>query len=96
MQNNFKCPKCGKEYAISRFRVTSNGHKDKFGRTIKCNECDVELEYIAVKKGIPQFGKFASLSPQEKAKVLKKRSHEHFKKHIAEKKKVLDAKKTLE
>jgi hypothetical protein len=54
-----------------------------------CLECGEELKLLGI---IPAGGflKFSSSTPQQKREVLKKRSHEHFKKEVEEKKRFMD------
>jgi hypothetical protein len=74
----FDCP--GKE---SRFQVTSETEE------ITCPTCGgTNTKVVGQVCGC--FAKFGSMTPQDKQKVLKKRSNEHFKKEIQLKKQYLD------
>lgn len=76
----FDCP--GKE---SRFQVTSETEP----KEIVCPICgNTKTKILGQVCGC--FAKFGSMTPQEKQKVLKKRSTEHFKKEIEPKKQYLD------
>lgn len=89
--NNPKCPNYGKKEQLS-----SETYKYRDGRLvgehIQCPECGVEREEVNPNKDIPLseknigIGLFAGMSKEQKQEVLKKRSHEHFKKNVEERK----------
>ncbi len=64
----------------------------------KCPICGVQRKTIELK--VPQspsgfnvhFGRFNSMSKEDKKRVLKKRSDDHFKKNIKERKEYMDRK----
>jgi predicted ATP-dependent serine protease len=69
----------------SRFQVTSETEP----KEITCTNCGgVHTKILGQETGC--FAKFGSMTPQDKQKVLKKRSNEHFKKEIQQKKQYLD------
>lgn len=75
----FDCPDSG------RFKVEA----EEVPAEIICPNCGSrETKVLGQESGI--FGKIASMSPQDKQKVLKKRSNDHYKKEIKEKKEYLD------
>ena len=86
VKNNFQCLKCGLEFHESHYHFTvSMGeiiYKNKNG-IIRCPECKgSELEFINKNTDFSsiQIGKFASSTPEEKKRILKKRAQEHNKK----------------
>lgn len=89
--NNPKCPNYGKkEYFSSETFKYHDGRV--VGEHIQCPKCGLERENINPNKDIPLseknigIGLFAGMSKEQKREVLKKRSHEHFKKNIEEQK----------
>ena len=96
MEANFLCTHCGNKfyepnYSVS-FSMGSLVYKYK-GQFIHCPECDkMELEFIEqeIKEYNVYFGKFHSMNDQDKKKVLRKRSKEHFDKNLKERKNYLD------
>jgi len=78
---NFKCPKCEKEYFISKYKVFYKDKKvytDAKGSQLKC-ECGEFLEDIPKNEGFCiNFGSYASATIEERQKMLKKRSNNHF------------------
>lgn len=96
---NFVCNSCKKEHTISSYRMKPGGiYLDKYNKPILCS-CESKTELSFIEKPwdgkIPNFGKFSSMSMEGKKEMLKKRSHEHFKKEIQEKKSILDKRKDL-
>jgi len=85
--NNFKCIEwdCGNEFFIAEYTITDKGyrHKHKPDGMICCPRCGGKIQSIK-KKGAYKvnFGKFSSMSMEDKKKVLKKRSKDHSKIHI--------------
>lgn len=78
----FTCEGSGK------FQLDSELGYDELG-VILCPNCGSEkTKVLGQVNNI--FGKFDSMSPQEKQKVLKKRSNDHFKSKLKEKKEYLD------
>lgn len=83
--NNFCCPSCKKESFVSSYNYNGEVYKDKKTKSIiKCDICkDIQLKYIDKPfNGVPSFGKFESMSPMEKRKVIKKRAHLDSKKNF--------------
>ena len=86
----FQCdnPDCSEVGKINKIHVWSDRKSNPL-----CIVCKRELVVVIPEykssEG-PYYGKFASMSPIEKRQVLKKRSHEHFKKEIKEKKDWMD------
>lgn len=74
-KSNFECS-CG--YKFTEF-VWSDRDKDPL-----CPLCKGEkvFETILIKNESPAHMKFASSTPDERKKILKKRSHEHYEKEI--------------
>lgn len=89
MENNFICD-CGEETFIPSYRmivkVSGNIYKDKSGNELLC-KCGKKLKEKQIDKefGVPLFGKFSSMTSEQKREVLKKRSSEHFQKDLSEK-----------
>lgn len=89
--NNPECPECGKKEYFS-----SETYKYRSGRLVgehsQCPKCGVEREEINPNKNVPLseknigIGLFAGMSKEQKQEVLKKRSHEHFKRNVEERK----------
>lgn len=79
---NEKCNKLGKEVVVEK------KYKDEYKST-PCKSCKEDM----TNKGMITDGNFegivvakvASMGKEDRAKILKKRSKNHFKKHIAEK-----------
>ena len=88
---NPKCPNYEKkEYFSSETYKYHDGRL--LGEHIQCSECGVEREEVNLNEGISLsdknigIGLFAGMSKERKQEVLKKRSHEHFKKNVEERK----------
>lgn len=64
-------------------QVQKENEKEKVNDV--CAECGKKLKVLGIKL-FGGFLKFETLSPAEKKKVLKKRSHEHFKKKLLDQK----------
>lgn len=82
MRNNFKCPKCNKEFFIQKHTtVFKNGDlvniEEKTGKEIICPDCKIKMKYI-YEEGpcTANYGSFSSLTPMEKQLALRKRSRE--------------------
>lgn len=92
MENyNFSCSTCKKTFFISSYTMTGSGtylHKGS-KEQLRC-DCESKTVLSIVDKewdgGCPTFTKIASMSPQERSEVLKKRSKAHFNKEIRERK----------
>lgn len=92
--NNYKCPKTGKEFffPVHRTIFTSEGavYKDKYGNELINPENGEKLVPIPPAPVEDYSGvSFVSSGKEGKAKMinhLKKRSKDHFKKEIKEKK----------
>ena len=74
----FDCPRDGK-FQIELESISK----------VTCPNCGSERTKI-LGESCGVFAKFSSMSPQDKQKALKKRSDEHFKKNLKEKKEYLD------
>lgn len=85
MANNFKC-NCGKEYAISSYRMvmgnSGSQYKNKQGQILKCDGCGKNLIEIQKDFGVPMIGTFSGMSSEQKKEVLKKRSSIHFNREL--------------
>lgn len=84
MSNNFKCPNCNTEHYIPEFIVMTSGkyvHK-KTKKDIVCLNCNTNLKYTAIKRGIPTIGS----NKQEQKDLIKKRAKNHYNKEIKERK----------
>lgn len=88
----FKCKSCKKIHTITSYssvvrneKVVQVDSKTKKEFLCDCNK-KTQLEMIEEKIDgfCTNFGKFASSSQKDKAKILKERSTKHFKKEIAE------------
>lgn len=87
-RSNLRCEDCEHEWFEHSLTHRSSGIYIN-RRKAKCPECDSEeISYIKDEdkdfKSVA-FGKFASASPEEKSKMLKQRSREHYRKKIHEK-----------
>lgn len=88
---NKNCERYGKqdEYLQNRY-VLRDGRLVSGNAT--CPACGGERREICEAEQIPitekniSIAKFASATKEQKTEMLKKRSHEHFEKHIAEEK----------
>jgi DNA-directed RNA polymerase subunit RPC12/RpoP len=91
MENNLKCNDCGEEFFLPSFYITApmgiTTFKDKSsGKKIMCPKCQ-ESNISQIKKEGDyncHFGKFGSLSSEQKKEVLKKRSSKHTPKAMKE------------
>lgn len=89
--NNKNCERYGKEDEYLSNRYTLVG-----GRLVSvnapCPVCGMERKEFCEAENIPitekniSIAKFASVTKEQKREMLKKRSHEHFEKHIKEEK----------
>lgn len=76
-----KCKSTREKLTEKRYKWASDNTKEY------CLDCGHKMiEVIPVQVNAPTIGKFANMTPAQRQQVLKKRSHEHFKKHIADKK----------
>jgi DNA-directed RNA polymerase subunit RPC12/RpoP len=87
----FNCKDCGKETIFDRYRTSIvNGnpvYKDKNGRDLKCSSCSSSnLEFIKDPDGglCTNFGRFNSMSADDKKRMLKKRADDNFKGSVKE------------
>jgi hypothetical protein len=93
--DNFRCSKCDKSFFIINYRIFyKHGiryYKDKDGNALQCPICNNDLEYIE-KEGEfnANFASFSSMSDSEKKSMLRKRSRDHFNKHLKGRKEYLD------
>ena len=96
---NFVCTKCGKKCHVNKYSSVIRENRTLYftdrnlHTQLKC-ECNELLELIPKEvdwdKGAPTFARFSSLTPDQKKKVLLKRSHEHFEREIKEQKHVME------
>jgi putative FmdB family regulatory protein len=87
---DYKCKSCGNVKEI----IHSMKECDKKERNEFCEECNSEKQFerTVVNGQAPAIGLYSSASPEEKKKILKKRSHDHFEKEIKEKFHVMNSK----
>lgn len=86
--SKFRCPKCGKEIEVSKYKSIFKGDKvinidNLTDKEIICEDCKIPMEFVK-KEGNYEtagIGKFTNLSPLEKQQVLRKRSREDAKKN---------------
>ena len=95
MEQNFFCITCEKGFVIGRYRTKivdgETQYCDKKFKELVCDICSKPLVNIKVFDGFAiTYGKFASSTPEQRAKILDKRSHEHFLREIKEKKVHMD------
>ena len=83
----FKCPKCGKEIKTYKYTTIYRGGNtininDETNKELICENCNIKLEFqIDKTKGFGfNYGRFSSLSIEERQNVLKKRSSDDAKK----------------
>ncbi len=77
MNNNFKCTECENEFFISSYTINVKGEYKVKNKLIQCLECKSEvIEPIECKPDYSSigFGKFGSMSDEDKKKVIRKRS----------------------
>jgi len=85
-------PECC-NFAVEK-EVLTHTHVIRDGRSFcpetVCRKCGAEgkdlTPFVPISKKNFVIGEIASMSKEKKVEVLKKRSHDHFKKNIAEKK----------
>lgn len=96
---NFKCPTCEKEHSHGTYTLRGDGFfYNKWKEKLVC-DCKEKSPLISTKEwdgGVPAFGKFASASQEDKAKILKKRSTEHFNKEVKERRNELNSRRNLD
>jgi len=93
------CPLKNKEVVVEKIRWVWNKEKNKLVATppVPCEECKSELEHLPnTEMPILHFNEFDSMSPDQKRKVIQKRSSDHMRKtgegkDIAEKKRQIIA-----
>lgn len=90
MDHNFSCLSCGKQHSISSYSFNGTNYLDKKSKQILRCDCVEKtiLDNIPVEwdGSAPNFGKVASMSPSQRSEVLKKRSKDHSKKEILDRK----------
>lgn len=100
MENNFTCTDCQHFFHEGAYSfVIREGavfYKTKNGMHLKCPVCTSYNVKGVEHTGAYQatFSVFGSLSADEKKQALRKRSHEHSVKHLAERKDLLQKKFT--
>lgn len=93
--SNFICPTCNKEFTIIKHFSKGGKNYDYKWDLLVC-DCEEKTELQTIPKTIigtdtpPAIGKYRSASREEKRKILKERSHQHFKKEILPVKKIMD------
>ena len=84
---NFQCRNKDCKKIFKQYVWTSQLEQ---GETPSCPQCgskDIEIYFDPnVNSNVPAIGKFTMMSREEKTQSLKKRSHDHYKKNIEEKK----------
>lgn len=96
--NNFECNNCGYQFFISHFIISIKNdiaiYKYKTGKPVSCPDCN-SLNIKTIEKPgnfeTLQVGKYTMLSVDDRKKLLKKRSHEHFEKEIKHKQHEINA-----
>ena len=90
----FICEKDGE--ILELFKTTTRIVEGKALTTeAVCPKCGDYMKYIKEHEGFTtNIGEFQMAEKGKKTEILKKRSHEHFKKHIAEKKRDMINKST--
>lgn len=89
--NNPQCENFGKKENLSQ-EVYRYRDGRLVGEHAQCPKCGVEREEINPNKDIPlseksvNIGLFNGMSKEQRQEVLKKRSHEHFKRNVEERK----------
>lgn len=88
---NIECPQYGVEEELTKETfVFQNGRL--IGKRSYCPKCGKEREEINPNKDIPLSEKnihvdlYSGMTMEQKREILKKRSHDHFKKEIKERK----------
>lgn len=101
MENNFKCKDCGNSFFVSKYRIKTTTleviYLNKEDNQLICPECAGQNLYPIEKEGEfnVMFGKFNSLSLNEKREALQKRANAHANsKQEIEKRKNLDKETT--
>lgn len=93
MRENFVCPSCDKKHFILTYTYDGTNYKLKKSKQQITCDCPAKTILLYIDKpfnGIPTYGKIASMTPQERSKVLKKRAKLDFKKNIADRKREAD------
>lgn len=88
---NAQCERYGVPENVERevFKYTADG---LIGEKCRCPVCGKVREYINPSSEVPLseksvgVGTFSSKSAEQKRELLKKRSHDHFNKHVKERK----------
>lgn len=88
---NEKCARCGEKEDITRetFKFVRGR---LIGEHSACPVCGQERECVDTDAEVPlsekqiYFAEYSSKSPEEKRESLRRRSHEHFEKHVKERK----------
>lgn len=97
--NNFTCLNCKTNFFVSSYSVILKNlnptYKYKFtGKQIECPDCkSQEISYLEKPGDFKtlELGKYSMLSIPDRQESLKKRSHEHFKREVEEKKRLIDS-----
>jgi len=85
---NKDCSEFKKEVTVPKVKYIFSDGELIPKNPIKCKVCGKNLEHIP-KKGLPEIGKFSSLSDQEKKRVLRERANKHYDKTGKEQKREL-------
>ena len=96
-ETNFKCNECGHEMYYPQYSTYMNLGKPQYrvkNKVINCPVCSSsDIFCVKSNKGFcTNIGKFKMASPEDKKKILAKRSQEHFDKKIKERANYIDKK----
>lgn len=86
----YKCKSCG---SLQDEVHASNITTKEYSKKLACSSCKEEGKMVWSPTKL-NFGTYESSTPEQRKEILKKRSHEHFKKNIEEKFHELNRKKT--
>lgn len=105
MTNNFQCKSCDQVFFIPAYTFKfDDSNKQIFfhkstGQRITCIRCKSENIKFIEKPGdftTVNLGKYTMKSVEQRQEHLKKRSHEHFKREIKDKKRQIDQNPNLQ
>lgn len=80
---DYKCKVCGNVQEENHSYTKITNDENDISNTIECQKCNLVGEMIRV-MGNSGLANFSMMTPEQKKESLKKRSHEHFKKHVEE------------
>ena len=89
---NERCKSYGVKDFVTHEQFIYVEGKGLVGKNCNCPDCGQERKHVNPDADIPfseknvEIGKYTSASKEQKAEMLKKRSHEHFEKHVKERK----------